>query len=176
MVNITEIRTMVGKFVKVVNCADPEEAAVLMLARQMKNLELDMCREVFTIMFERVEFRIFPLASEWAAVIKMLKDKEHSAEQNKIVMQALHSNSKKFEEFPDEKPTDADWAEINKMLSDFGVKHSIPAEDARPYMSPEECMIGWQKRQDELHEAIRHLDRQGLIQPGKKKREKTHAH
>lgn len=175
MVNITELRIMVGKFVKVVGCADPEEAAILMLARQVKNLELDMCRKVFTIMFERVEYRIFPLASEWSAVIKMLKDAEHAAEQNKIAKQAFYSVPTEFAG-EDEKPTDADWAAINKILSDFGVNHSIPAEDSRAYMSPEECMIGWQKRQDELHDAIRHLDRQGLIQPGqKKKKEKAHA-
>lgn len=160
---IQRVRTMVKKFCEVVGVAPPHESAVLALSKSIRNLSELASAKAFRSMSLSWKYPTFPRPADWSGVIDQMR-----------AIDETEQRKQQFYSSPAERPTDADWAKFNRKIEEFGVAHSIPEEDQREYLSPEEAMIGWKKRQNELQRSISHLESSGLIgKTGTKKKEKV---
>ena len=160
---IPRVRTMVKKFCEVVGVAPPHESAVLALSKSIRNMSEVASAKAFLSMSLSWKYPTFPRPADWSGVIDQMRAIDETEQRKKV-----------FYSSPEDKPTDSDWEEFNRMIEKMGIAHSIPEEEKKECLTPEEAMEGWQRRQDELHASIRFLDANGLIgKTGVKKKEKT---
>jgi hypothetical protein len=144
--DMTTINNMIDKFCQLLNLPMPHEVARLNLCRKMAHLSAEASRKSFRSMADFWKYNNFPPPAEWSVVIEQSSFIDESA-----------SRAEAFICKDEEKPSLEDWDNFNKTIALFCNDKSIPDEE-KPYLTPEVAMIGWQKRHDELHSAIKHLN------------------